>query len=137
MDSIHDNDPRANVAAAFASLGPGASSLIEGAFAYAARTSRAASVSRDRSYSGATPKTTRNANGRSFVVAGSSSTGSLCVASCDVAAGVRLDRVVTPHLDPAVHDAALWLGAPGGASVVTVGGDGNVAGVSSPARRGA
>ena len=34
-DSNSDSDPRANVAAAFASLGPGASSLIEGAFAYA------------------------------------------------------------------------------------------------------
>ena len=34
-DSNSDNDPRANVAAAFASLGLGASSLIEGAFAYA------------------------------------------------------------------------------------------------------
>ena len=58
----------------------------------------------------------------------------MCVASCDVAAGVRLDRVVTPHLDPAVHDAALWLGAPGGASVVTVGGDGSVAVSHLPAR---
>ena len=67
--------------------------------------------------------------------AGSSSIGSLCVASCDVAAGVRLDRVVTPHLGPAVHDAALWLGAPGGASVVTVGGDGNVMWVSSSSGR--
>ena len=126
-DSNSDNDPRANVAAAFASLGPGASSLIEGAFAYAfpdvprgERFARPFVFWRD-------PEDDAKANGRSFVVAGSSSTGSLCVASCDVAAGVRLDRVVTPHLDPAVHDAALWLGAPGGASVVTVGGDGNVA----------
>ena len=120
-------NPNPNASVAFASLGLGSSSLIEGAFAYAfpdvprgERFARPFVFWRD-------PDDDANANGRAYVAAGSSSTGSLCVASCDPSAGVRLDRVVTPHLDPAVHDAALWLGAPGGAAVVTVGGDGNLA----------
>jgi hypothetical protein len=124
-DSNPNPDPNATVA--FASLGLGSSSLIEGAFAYAfpdvprgERFARPFVFWRD-------PDDDADANGRAYVAAGSSSTGSLCVASCDPSAGVRLDRVVTPHLDPAVHDAALWLGAPGGAAVVTVGGDGNLA----------